>query len=152
MANAVIAEGWDLANVGTLLSGSPTINSEGVTPTGVYIKPDGTQIFILFGGTSEDIHAYNLSTPYDSTTKSATVNTKNFGGQQSLPTDLWFKPDGTKVYISGNGSGNIGIKEFSLSTPWDCSTINLTPTASLSTVAIEESTRWHKDVFGWRLG
>jgi len=41
-------------------------------------------------------------------------------GQESVPMGLFFKPDGTKLYVTGEGSDN--VYEYSLSTAWDIST------------------------------
>jgi len=41
-------------------------------------------------------------------------------GQESIPIGLFFKPDGTKMYVSGPSSD--AVYQYSLSTAWDLST------------------------------
>ena len=62
-----------------------------------------------------------LSSAYDLTAATtAVINSFSVNPQDSLPSGLFFKPDGTKMYMSGD-TGN-DINEYTLSTAWDIST------------------------------
>ena len=62
-----------------------------------------------------------LSSAYDLTSATTAVqNSFTVNPQDSLPSGLFFKPDGTKMYMSGD-TGN-DINEYDLSTAWDIST------------------------------
>lgn len=50
--------------------------------------------------------------------------------EDSSPQGIWFKPDGTKMYIAGFTGTD--IVEYSLSTPWDISTNSATTSYALS--------------------
>jgi len=87
-------------------------------PSGLFFKPDGTKMYVVYGiSTADDIREFNLSTPWDVETASYV---QNFVPSQNIssPAYIMFKPDGTKMYVAGNGN----LEEYDLSTPWDIST------------------------------
>lgn len=54
----------------------------------------------------------------------ASYDSKSFdvGTQEANPRDIFFKPDGTKMYIVGNNSDT--VHQYTLSTAWDVSTVS----------------------------
>ena len=80
---------------------------------------DGTKLFI--GADDTDVHTHTASTAWDITTVSSTVdNEKTF---TETIASIFFKDDGTKVYIAENAVGTTDIiRQYSLSTAWDIST------------------------------
>lgn len=64
-----------------------------------------------------------LSATYDSVSKSITA-------QDTNPTDLYFSPDGLKMYVVGSASDN--VNEYNLSTPWDLSSALYSASFSIS--------------------
>ena len=48
------------------------------------------------------------------------IQSKSISTEEQAPQDLFFKPDGTKMYLLGDDSDD--ITEFSLSTAWDITT------------------------------
>jgi hypothetical protein len=97
-----------------------SVNSQESNPTGIVFKPDGTKMYIT-GYSGDDVNEYNLSPAFDIT--SATYS-QNFSvqSQDSVPNNIFFKPDGTKMYMVGSSSDN--INEYSLSTAWNVSTLS----------------------------
>jgi 6-phosphogluconolactonase (cycloisomerase 2 family) len=95
-----------------------SVSSQEATPSGVHFKPDGTKMYII-GYTGDDINEYDLSTAWDVSTASYQQNF-SVASQEATPEDLWFKPDGTKMYITGTTSDI--VREYDLSTAWDIST------------------------------
>ena len=85
------------------------------SPSGLFFKPDGTKMYIV-GTTNDTVYEYDLSTPW--LVSSAVYNSVSFliQGQETNPTGLFFKPDGTKMYVVG--TGNDRVYEYDLSTPW----------------------------------
>ena len=57
------------------------------------------------------------------------------GSQESVPTDLFFKPDGTKMFVIGQTGDD--VNEYNLSTAWDVSTASYSQNFS---VANQETT------------
>ena len=115
-----------------------TAVSTGVTqdtaPNDVFFKDDGLTMFML-GGTNDTVYQYTLSVAWDITT--ATYASKSFSvtTQEATPTGMWFKPDGTTMYITG--TTNDTVYQYTLSTPWDISTASY---ASISfSVASQET-------------
>lgn len=88
-------------------------------PTGIFFKPDGTKMYIT-GLSGDDVSQYSLSTAWDIST--ATYDSIQFSvvSQELAVLDLFFKPDGTAMYIIGNTSGK--VIRYTLSTAWDVST------------------------------
>lgn len=88
-------------------------------PQGVYFSNDGTRMYIA--GTSQDkIFQYTLSTPW-LVTSASFVNSRLISGVDTSINDLWFKPDGTKMYMIG--AQNDFVYELDLNTAWDITTL-----------------------------
>ena len=94
---------------------------------GVAFSTDGSKMFIVVDGrpfTSNPnaTFQYALSTPWDVTTA---VYEKSGPVGDNEPTGITFKPDGTRMYVSGN-SNNV-VSQYTLATPWDIGTATLGP-------------------------
>lgn len=111
---------WDLAYAsysGTSLS----VSSQDTTPTDLFFKPDGTKMYVT-GSRGDDVNEYSLSTAWDISTASYQQNF-SVRSQEANPTGLFFKSDGTKMYVCGtSGSSGDAVYEYDLSTAWDIST------------------------------
>jgi len=111
-----LSTAWDTTTISYLQTFS--VASQETLPTGVHFKPDGTKMYVL-GSTSDNVNEYDLSTGWDISTASYNQNF-SVNSQEGTPNDMWFKPDGTKMYITG--SSNDRVDEYNLSTAWDVST------------------------------
>jgi sugar lactone lactonase YvrE len=94
----------------------------------LFIKPDGTKLYIT-GYNGDSVDEYNLSTAWDISSASAS-QVFYVGSQDTIPTDVFFKSDGTKMYICGYNDQD--INEYSLSTAWDISTASYSQNFSIS--------------------
>jgi hypothetical protein len=105
---------------------------------GQWMSSDGTKWFVL--RSTDIVYRYDLSTAYDISTASQhstyNLNTGS-GGVQTVPTSIFLKPDGTKLY-SFSYVTNDAIAEHTLSTAFDLSTASYTA-LSPSTAAQEAS-------------
>ena len=120
-ASASGGTGWDLSTA--VLAASP-LNYFSVAPeanysTGLVFKPDGTSVYVVAFNLAS-IHQYSLSTAWDILTATY-VQSFSVSTQEAVPSGLFFKPDGTGMYISGSSGDE--INQYSLSTAWDISTI-----------------------------
>ena len=88
-------------------------------PTGITFKDDGTKLYVM-GSVTSRVYEFNLSTAWDVSTNNTAGSGFFIGGQESLSTDVQFKPDGTKFYILG--TTNDTVYQYSCSTAWDVST------------------------------
>ena len=111
------AVAYDLANA-SYDSVSFSISTQDTNPHGIFFKPDGLKMYIL-GFDGDDVNEYNLSTAWDITTASF-VQSFSVATQEATPQSFFFKPDGTKLYVTGYTGDD--VNEYNLSTAWDVST------------------------------
>lgn len=94
------------------------VSAQENAPSGVSFKPDGTKMYVC-GSTGDDVNEYNLSTAWDVSSASYVQNF-SVAAQETVLYDVFFKPDGTKMYVTGGASDS--VHEYDLSTAWDVST------------------------------
>jgi 6-phosphogluconolactonase (cycloisomerase 2 family) len=104
------------------------VGPEETSPTSLFVKADGTKIYIV-GTDSTSVHQYDLSTGWNFSTASF-VDSKDISSQDTQPHGLFFKPDGTKMYILGQQ--NTRIYEYNLGTAWDITTATYSQQLSIS--------------------
>ena len=93
-------------------------SAQAASPAGMYFKDDGTILYVA--DLSGYFQQYTISTAWDITTASYASKNLNVNSQDTAPTGLVFNPDGTKMYLTGYGSGS--VHSYSVSTAWDIST------------------------------
>ena len=127
-----IASGaWDISTASYLQNFS--VASQETNPTDIFFKPDGTKMYVI-GQTGDDVNEYDLSTAWDISTASYLQNF-SVASQETTPSDIFFKPDGTKMYVIGYIGDD--VNEYDLSTAWDISTASYLQDFS---VAAQEAT------------
>jgi len=91
----------------------------GSNPRAITISPDGTKMYLIVDGAFNEVVEYDLGTPNDLST--AVFNSSSFSvvNEDSTPYAIGFKPDGTKMFVSG--FQNNRIKQYTLSPAWDVS-------------------------------
>ena len=87
-------------------------------PHALFFKSDGLAFYTV-GDQNDDVLQYNLTTAWDLFTASFTQKF-DISAQETSPTGLFFKDDGTKMFVLGNAGND--ITEYALSTAWDIST------------------------------
>ena len=107
---------WNVTTASYLQTFS--IATQEISPTGVFFKTDGTKMYIL-GTAGDDVNEYNLSSAWNVSTASY-LRTFYIGGQESFPNGMFFKPDGTKMYITGTNTDR--VIEYDLTAPWNIAT------------------------------
>lgn len=115
IANAA-GMGWDISAAAYARNFS--VSAQDTRLDGMFFKPDGLKMYIA-GSTNDAVYEYDLSTAWNVSTASYVQNF-SVAAQETSPRGLFFKPDGTKMFIGG-GVGQ-GIDEYSLSAAWDIST------------------------------
>jgi DNA-binding beta-propeller fold protein YncE len=105
------------------------VASQEASPNGMFIKPDGTKLFLI-GTSGDEVNEYDLSTAWDITTGTFSQNF-SVSTQDSSPTALFFKSDGTKMFVLGRGGDD--VNEYTLSTAWDISTASYSQNFAVST-------------------
>jgi len=111
-----LSTAWDTSTAS--FNQSKSVAAEETTPVGLFFKYDGTKMYVI-GSSGDDVNEYNLSTAWDVSTASYLQNF-SVSSQDTVPTSLFFKGDGTKMYVLGSATDD--VFEYDLSTAWDVST------------------------------
>ena len=122
-----LSTAWDITTASFLQSFS--VASQEIAPEDLFIKSDGTKMYVV-GSNADAVHEYTLSTAWD-VSSSSYVQSFSVATQSTVPTGLFFKPDGTKMYILGEAGDD--VNEYTLSTSWDVSTASYTQNFTIST-------------------
>ena len=113
---------WDISTASYTQAFS--VSAQETAPSGLLLKPDGLKMYVI-GSNSGNVNEYGLSTAWDISTASYS-QAFSVSAQEAAPTDLFFKPDGLKMYVIGNigALGALGdyVNEYDLGTAWDIST------------------------------
>jgi sugar lactone lactonase YvrE len=94
-------------------------SSQDSAPVDIFFKPDGLSMFIM-GQTNDTVFQYTLSSAFDISTASYASKSFSVTSQEASPTGLWFKSDGTIMYVIG--TTNDTVYQYNLGTAWDVST------------------------------
>jgi hypothetical protein len=112
------AGNWNIVNL-SFVQASSSVLAQDATPTDLFWKIDGDKVYII-GSTNDNIYQYPVSIPFDISTRGALEETFDVSGEEGTPQSLWFKSDGTKLYITGVATDQ--VYQYPVSTPWDIST------------------------------
>tara|TARA_R110002074_G_scaffold375949_2_gene552762 strand:+ start:20612 stop:21901 length:1290 start_codon:yes stop_codon:yes gene_type:complete len=121
-----LSTAWDISTSSYLQGISVT--GRGNSPVEVFLKPDGLKMYIMNGAINE-IDEYNLSTAWNVTTASYSQSLA-VNSRETLPKGIFFKPDGTKLYLTGANGDD--VNEYNLSTAWSISTASYSQNFSVS--------------------
>jgi hypothetical protein len=116
-----------ICNVQTLNFTSIKGSNEAETTT-VYVPQDGTRMYLPMYGTKK-INQYSLSIPHNINSTITFI-----GSGPILPfyfNGMQMSSDGTKVFVFGSAYEAV-IREYSLSVPWDITTMSTSVNASLT--------------------
>lgn len=112
-------EAWNL--VSAVFDGAESVEDQETSPRDIAMTPDGTRAFVI-GTSSDAVHQYELSVPWDITSMEFTKS-QDLGG---FPTGIFFRPDGANMYIATTGNT---VRRYSLAENWDIG--NITSMSSL---------------------
>ena len=121
-----LSTGWDISTA--TYSQNFSVSSQEIYPTDVFFKSDGSKMYVI-GEAGDDVNEYSLSTAWDVSTASYLQNF-SLSAQETSPQGIFFKPDGTKMYIAGEAG--VDVNEYNLSTAWDVSTASYNQNFSVS--------------------
>jgi hypothetical protein len=123
VTNAGTTTGYDLANA-AYDSKTVNLSTTAQDQSGIFFKPDGTVFYALSFKNNDTVYQYSVSTAWDiSTVNTTATNSYDVSAQDSQSKGLFFKPDGTKMYVVG-ATTNYRVYEYDLSTAWDLSTVS----------------------------
>jgi sugar lactone lactonase YvrE len=111
---------WE-ANTAIFETGkSKSVAAQDAIPGGIFFKPDGSKMYIL-GDLTNTVYQYGLNPVWDVSNATFEIGrSKNVTEQEGNPRGIFFKPDGSKMYIAG--LGNRTVYQYALTTPWEANT------------------------------
>jgi sugar lactone lactonase YvrE len=123
-------------NIAAFAGPSFSVSTQEPNSTGVFFKPDGTQMYVI-GGVRR-IFQYALSTPWSVSTATSNTSSPLFDSStiEADFKDLFFKPDGTRVYLIGYNQK--AIHQYTLALPWTTSSL-VTGSVITSSRLVQES-------------
>jgi DNA-binding beta-propeller fold protein YncE len=117
---------WDVSTASFLQRFS--VSAQDTNPRSAFFRQDGIKMYFV-GAFGDDINEYDLSTAWDVSTASFVQNF-SVSAQDTNPSAVFFKPDGTKMYVLGRTG--IDVNEYDLSAAWDVSTASFLQSFSVS--------------------
>jgi hypothetical protein len=123
---------WDISTA-SYDSVTFSVSSQLSQTTGLFFKSDGLSFYAV-GAVNDTVYQYTLSTAWDLSTASYSSKSFSVGSQATLPTDVNFNNDGTKMFVQCLSTDF--VYQYSLSTAWDVSTASY-DSVSFSTVSQE---------------
>jgi len=121
-----LSSAWDVSTASFVQR--KLISAQETSPQGVFFRPDGLKMYVI-GDVGDDVNEYDLSSAWDVSTASFVQNF-SVSSQETLPTNLFFKPDGLKMYVVGRTG--VDVNEYDLSSAWDVSTASFVQNFSVS--------------------
>jgi hypothetical protein len=115
---------------------SLSIAGQDSTPQGIFLSPDGLNMYIIGSG-SDNVYRYSLTSPGNISTASY-VQAFGVSGQDATPSDIFFDPNGLNMYIVGSGASD-SIHRYNLSSSWDISTASYAQSFSVSSQDVSPS-------------
>ena len=108
---------WDISTA--TYSNAFVVSGQASTPYDVSLSADGTKMWVLDGG-NDAVDQYSLSSAWD--VGSATYDNITFSvaSQETSPLGFWFRPDGTKMYVTGSTGDD--VNEYDLSSAGNVAT------------------------------
>lgn len=117
-----------------------SVSGKDTAPTGMFFKSDGLTVWITGSG-SDSVHEYSLSTAWDISTMSF-EQSFSVSSEDTGPSNIHFKSDGTRMYIAGGA--NDTIYQYELTTAWDISTASYSKELDLTNVETSLTGLWWK--------
>ena len=127
-----LSTAWDITTASYVQNFSTS--SQDTSPDGLFFKPDGSKMYIM-GGTNDTVFQYSLSTAWDVSTVSYDSVSFSVATQETSSTEIFFKSDGTKMYVTGYINND--VFEYDLSTAWDISSASYSQSLDINTATGE---------------
>lgn len=111
---------WDVSTASFLQLFS--VAAKETSPRSIFFSDDGTRMYTM-GATGQCVDQWSLSTAWD-VTSASWVRQFDVNDRDTSPRGVYFKDDGTKMFIVGTTDS--AVVEYALSTAWDISTASYT--------------------------
>jgi len=107
---------------------SLSYSAQDTSAVAMFMSKDGTHLYMQ-GATGDKVYEYSLSTPYLLSTASYTTRNISVSAYASSGASITFSDDGAKMYLLPGYIDSVEV--FTLSTPWNISTVTHTATVNL---------------------
>jgi hypothetical protein len=128
-----------LVSSATYTNNNLLVSGQDGAPAGIFWKPDGLKFWVV-GDSNNRVYAYTCSVAWSVST--ATYDNVFFGvgTQETNPKCVFFKPDGTIMYVSGFNTDRVW--SYNLSTAWNISTAVVDSSFLMSGVEASSQGLW----------
>ncbi len=116
--NYTLSIAWDITSA--FFTKSFSVLSQDATPVGIFIRADGLKMYMI-GLVNDRVYEYDLSIAWD-IASAVFLQFFSVASEETLPTGLFFKPDGLKMFTCGILNDN--VYEYNLSPAWDITSAN----------------------------
>ena len=99
------------------------VSGNETSPRGMAFSNDGAKMFVAGGRSTDYVHEYALTVPFDVSTATHAANV-SVSTQDSLPEGVAFSSDGSRMFIAGDQKN--GVYEYALGTPFDVTSYSFT--------------------------
>ena len=99
-----------------------SVSSQETVPNALFFGNDGFKMYIA-GNSGDDVNEYTLSTAWNPSTATY-VRNFSVSAKETIPSGLFFKDDGTEMYVVGLSSDS--VHQYYLSTAYNISTASFT--------------------------
>jgi hypothetical protein len=120
---------WDVTTATYTAGNGLSIAAQDTAAGDIFFKPDGLAFYLL-GDTNNSVFQYTIGTAWTINTGAYASKSFSVAAQETSPTGLWFRPDGSTMYVVGSASDN--INQYSLGTAWDVTTATFVQAFSIS--------------------
>lgn len=112
---------FDLSNAAYVTNFS--VSSQATQPSDMFIGDSGTKMYVP-DNANQRVYQYTLSSGWSMTGASYASKNFDFSSQLTFSSGIFFKSDGTKMYLLGGATstGRNKIYQYTLSSAWDVST------------------------------
>jgi len=117
-STGIIGQAWDVS--GSVFYGLFNVRTQEANPRGLFFQENGKKMYIVGGGSDDNIIEYDLSIAWDVST-SIFIQVLSLNPEDPIPEDIFFRSDGLKLYMIGDVNNR--VYEYDLSTAWDISTL-----------------------------
>jgi DNA-binding beta-propeller fold protein YncE len=133
-----LSTAWNVSTISFV--GAYPVTHFGSLATGIAFKTDGTEVYVVDQTSANNrVYQMSLATAWNPL---SVANRYYVGNEETVPSALFFKPDGTKMFVIGTNGDD--VNEYNLSTAWDVTAASF---VSVSAVVGEASPNglWFKD-------
>jgi len=104
-----LSTAWDISTAS--YTGRAAVGSQDIFPSGLSFNSDGTKMFVIGSG-NDSVYEYSLSTAWNVSPISY-IRSFSVASQTTGPSSMFFKSDGSKMYVLGGSGGGSVVYQYS---------------------------------------